>query len=249
MFRLACIFTALFILPGMVEARIYEYVDDTGKKVFVDRLSKVPAKYRSQLESREELNSNLSETEVEQLKIERDRRKAITKIGFEKRRIKEAMENWTTPFRFQSNRVLLPVKVTYGGKTQTLNLVMDTGASRTVLHKDAIMTLSPQLISGGAAQVADGRIVRTQRINLDRIQIGPYEAKNIQTSVVDFKGGSGANQGLLGMDFLLNAQYELDRENRTIKWYPEKFKELQGKFDELELLEQQLKSATAVPEE
>ncbi|EAR61847.1 retropepsin-like aspartic protease [Neptuniibacter caesariensis] len=237
------------MFSNLSEAQIYEYVDETGKKVFVDRLSKVPAKYRSQLESREESNEKLSQAEIDQLQLERDRQLAISKISTERRRIQEAMRKWITPFQFQSNRVLLPVRISYGGRQKTLSLVMDTGASVTVLHKDALQSLSPQFLSGGAARVADGRVVLTEKVSLNSVEIGPYKAENIQASVIDFKGGSGSNQGLLGMDFLYNARFELDREKQHIRWYPEKYQALQDKLDELNILEQQLKSATAVPEE
>lgn len=235
------------LLTTTVEARIYQYEDDKGRKVFVDRLSKVPAKYRNQLNSREELVEKLTPEQQQQRDLERKKNEYKYEIKRRRDKIHDAMERWITDFSFHQNRIVVPVKVRYGGRSKTLSLVMDTGASMTVIHRAALAGLGAQLKPGNSAQVADGSVVKTNRVSLDQVDIGPYKSSNVSTAVIDFKGGSEKNQGLLGMDFLYNAHYELDKQNQKIIWEPEKYQELQQQLQDLDELEAQM-NAPAVSE-
>jgi predicted aspartyl protease len=236
-----------FLSPSIVEARIYQYTDDSGRKVYVDRLSKVPAKYREQLSSRQEEQEDLSDEQIQELKAERNLKQLRLKINRQRIDIKDAMKEWITPFSFHANRILIPVKLVYGSRSVNLSLVMDTGASHTVVHKSALGSLNAQFSEAGAARVADGSVVKTERIKLDRVDIGPYKLKHISAGVIDYKGGGNGTQGLLGMDFLYHAQYELDKKNQQIIWAPEKYNKLKDQLVELDKLEQRLEEETAAP--
>lgn len=238
--------SALLIMPTLAEARIYEYVDDNGRKVFVDRLSKIPAKYRDQMETREEKKDKLDPLELEAFNQNADAKQRQLELDKARSGIKDAMKKWITPFQFHANRIVLPVKVFYGARSTQLSLVMDTGASNTVVHKEAIGALNPQLRKGSGARIADGSVVDTQKVHFDRVEIGPYKAKGVTASVLDYQGG-GSTDGLLGMDFLYQARYEIDRENKHIVWDPERYKELQDKLVEIDRLEQELKGAPTAP--
>ncbi|WP_299179250.1 retropepsin-like aspartic protease [uncultured Neptuniibacter sp.] len=247
------IITKLFLLYCMlsfseVQARIYEYKDDSGRRIFVDRLSQVPAKYRDQLRSREEEKDQLDRAALNRLQVERKTKSAALKISVEKARIREAMEKWITPFELRANQILVPVTVVYGSRTGQLTLVMDTGASYTVVHKDSIKPLGAYLRPGGAAMVADGSVVKTQQVTFDRVEIGPYKSTNVTAGVLDFRGGATGSDGLLGMDFLYNARYKLDRENQKIYWDPEKYQQLKEQLAELEKMEQQLNNPPTAPD-
>lgn len=237
----------LSLLPVTAEARIYEYVDDRGKKVFVDRMSKIPAKYRDQLRSRDEQKDILDESSKAELEAEQNVKLLKSKLTHERRRLQDALAEWITPYKFNANRIMIPVKVVYGSRVQQLSLVMDTGASSTVVHKSALNSLGAKLSSGGYARVADGRTVKMSRINFDRVEIGPYKINNATAAVIDYEGGAVGSHGLLGMDFLFNARYELDRENHQIIWDPQQYQNLQQKLQELEEMEQQLLNKTAAP--
>lgn len=233
------ILAVLLSMPEAAEARIYEYVDSNGRKVFVDRLSKIPPQYRSQMKTREEqrkapkvnekpkdfkLGSQLDLDELDDLREE----------------IQAALKKWTTPFQFHANRIVVPVEVSYGAKTVQLSLVMDTGASSTVVHKSAIASLNAQLRKGANARVADGSVVKTKTINFDLVELGPFKAKSVTSSVLDYQGQQSPTDGLLGMDFLYQVRFEIDRANQVIIWEPERYKELQRKLKELDQLEQKL---------
>ncbi|MGK0496974.1 MAG: putative aspartyl protease [Neptuniibacter pectenicola] len=238
----------LLLVSTFSEAKIYQYTDASGRNVYVDRLSKVPAQYRDQLDAREESKDRLSTEALDALAKERDINQLRRKIKTERSKLQAAMKKWITPFTFHANRIQLPIKVVYGARSVRLNLVMDTGASFTVVHQSAIASLGAQLLDAGAARVANGGIVQTQRVNFDRVEIGPYKIPHVSAAVIDYQGESGGSQGLLGMDFLYNAQYELDRENQQIIWAPAHYKKLQGDLLELDKLEQRLLDETASPE-
>lgn len=178
----------LLFIPTFGEAKIYQYKDDSGRNVYVDRLSKVPAKYRDQLDARDEVKDRLSSQALQQLSRERDRKQLQIKVNAERSKIQDAIKKWVTPFTFHSNRIQLPIKFVYGARSVTLNLVMDTGASFTVVHKSAIGSLGAQFIEAGAARVANGSIVQTQRVNFDRVDIGPYQIPHVSAAVIDYQG-------------------------------------------------------------
>lgn len=230
-----------------VEARIYEYVDDRGKKVFVDRLSKVPAKYRDQLQIRKEQTEHLDSEDQRTLKRERDLKQLKLKLTQQRRSLQDQMQKFITPVELKYNRITVPVKVVYGARKADLNLVLDTGASATVIHADAIKSLGAQLSSGGYARVADGRTVEIQKTTFSRVEIGPYTFNNVRSSVIDYQNTAIGNNGLLGMDFLLGARYELDRNNQQIIWDPAQYQRLQEKLLALDELEQQLETPAATP--
>ncbi len=246
------ILSGIILYQTPAEARIYEYVDDRGKKVFVDRLSKVPPEYREQLKSRKERKEDLDAAAVAKLQQERDLKLLKLKLTRERRRLQEDLTKWTTPINFQGNRIIVPVKVVYGGRSTQLSLVLDTGASSTIIHQSAIKSLGAKLNPGGYARIADGSVVEIKEISFSRVQIGPYNMEHVRAGVIDYKNipsvSSSSSQGLLGMDFLLDVRYELDRGKNQIIWDPSFYQELQAKLSELNKLEQQLLNDTAAPE-
>ncbi|MFW1678368.1 aspartyl protease family protein [Pontibacter sp. JAM-7] len=240
MMRSAMLICLLLSMPALVEARIYQYVDDTGRKVFVDQLSKVPARYRNQLETREEEHDRLAPGELQALDQQRQLKDWQQQLSYNREQIKAAMQDWITPIGMHHSRITVPVKVVYGSRSQYLTLVMDTGATSTVLHKGAISSLGAQYLPSGYARVADGRRVKTEAINLDRIEVGPYKIKNVRAGIIDFQGGSQDTNGLLGMDFLYHARYEIDRDNQQIIWEPEKYQSLQDELKRLDEIEAEM---------
>lgn len=67
--------------------------------------------------------------------------------------------------------------------------------------------------------------------------------------VIDFQGAVSGTQGLLGMDFLLNSNYELDRQRSQIIWDVQQYNQLKAELIKLEVLELQLQQEVAAPKE
>lgn len=228
-----------------MHAQIFHYQDRYGKKIYVDSLSKVPPEYRDQLSARDDLKENITDRERKERAYKADKSEFEFKLSREKSKIQEQLDKWITPYQFVRNRVVVPVKVVYGARSKELSLVMDTGASSTVIHRDAISSLNPALRRGAGATVADGSYVKTETVSFDRIEIGPYKSSNIQTMVLDYKGGSEQSHGLLGMDFLFNARYELDKQRNLIIWEPELYVQYEERLRDIEEQERLLKESSS----
>jgi predicted aspartyl protease len=214
----------MILMISKAEADIYKYIDENGRKVFVGSLSQVPDRFKDQLEiqSPSGMVSNVSE-------FSKNNTKASTTIRqlMSERQLSKALSQLETPVVIQRNQILVPVTVTYHGYSAQVTMLMDTGASSTVFHDDALARLEPQQSEAGYARVAGGGIVRLSQIEFDKIEIGPYKAKNARSLVIKNKQPNSGFDGLLGMDFLMNVDYKLDKQRSVIIWNPKRYEELQ----------------------
>ncbi len=116
------------------------------------------------------------------------------------------------------NRVLVPVQLGYHGNEISTLLVLDTGATTTVLHREAANDLHMRPIQHGNSRMADGRLIRTDIADLDYIVVGPHRMTNFTTVIVDHEGAPESSKGLLGMNFLHNLTYHVDLRRGVISW-------------------------------
>ncbi len=227
---------ALTLLLGLAAAgngyaQIYHYVDERGRKVYVDSLSQIPAQYRDQVEQLREpapqrtmpLPAPGPEQQLQALRTELERMLA---------QVDAALKELQTPVEIRDNRVLVPVRAVYGNRHADTRMLLDTGASGTVFHRDAIAPLRGATYAAGQARVASGERIEVHAINLDRIEIGPYRIKATRAMVLDHSGRS-EHDGLLGMDFLRQVQYRIDYDNGMIIWDPAQYQALQTQREEL----------------
>lgn len=118
------------------------------------------------------------------------------------------------------NAVLVPVTFTHGGTTVQATMLLDTGASVSMITKELAIKLGVDLPRARQSRmvVADGRTVPAWHTRLDRIAVGPKSQKDIEISVVQSAGGSFPFDGLLGMNFLRSYKYSIDFADQTINW-------------------------------
>jgi hypothetical protein len=214
----------LLMMMGKSQAEIYKYTDDSGKRVYVGSLSQVPQKYRSQMQLQvpsDEVNNTSRFSEKNK------KASASIKARSEIRKLERMLAQMETPVKIERNQVLVPVSVTYHGREAHVNMLMDTGASSTVFHRDALERLDAMSKSAGYARVAGGSVIKMSSIEFDRIKVGPYKARNIRSYVIENKSPGGAFDGLLGMDFLMNIKYEVDFERKVIIWSPTRYKAME----------------------
>jgi hypothetical protein len=205
-----------------VQATIYHYVDDQGRKVYVDNPRNIPPRYRDQVDVREEVHRGERSGDGN---MQRKQRRQQYESDQRKRELEELQASLEMPLKLVGNRVMVPVKLVYGSRSVNLELVMDTGASATVMHRSALAPLGGHYKPAGVATVADGRSVPTDSIRFDRIELGPYKLDGVTTLVID-NNIRGQGAGLLGMDFLLNARYEIDHERKLLIWEPQRYKQI-----------------------
>lgn len=227
---LSAVVLLLLLMASQADAQIYHYVDQHGRKVFVDRLSQIPAQYRSQVKEQHPADhvSNTSRT-PESL---RDFSTTLD-LREQRRRIQRSLKTLQTPVTIANNQVLVPVRVTYQGQRVNVTMLMDTGATGTVFHRSALAKLASPSKQAGYARVAGGGVIKISQVKLDQIQIGPFNVRNIQAMVMEDKGAASRHDGLLGMDFLMKVDYALDKENQRLIWMPERFKKLTERLAQL----------------
>ncbi len=119
------------------------------------------------------------------------------------------------------NHVFVPVTLGHGDRTVQATLILDTGASITLINREVAERLNIDLARAqrGRVQVVGGGMVDVWVARLDRITAGPQTKNGITVAVVD-SNGDVPFDGLLGMNFLRSFNYRIDFANQVINWAP-----------------------------
>ncbi|MGD0586837.1 MAG: retropepsin-like aspartic protease [Oryzomonas sp.] len=126
-----------------------------------------------------------------------------------------------TAVRIVNNRVYVPVRLNYRSITVDAWLLLDTGASTTMISTGLAdrLGIKPDNTQQSLSQVADGRVLRTFRTRVDSLSVGPKMKYNAEVSIMPSSNGVVSDfDGLLGMNFLGDFSYRLDVNNQTIEW-------------------------------
>ena len=85
----------------------------------------------------------------------------------------------------KNNKVFVPVKFSYRGNTVETRLLLDTGASMTMITTELAnrLGIKPSNTERGSTRVADGRVLTTFITRLDYIAVGPKMKHNVQVSI------------------------------------------------------------------
>lgn len=127
----------------------------------------------------------------------------------------------TTRVRIVNNQVLVPVTIENQGQSVSLELLLDTGATRTALH-DRIKSRLPidlHEARSSQAELADGRVIVSRLAVVDALLVGPHALASAELQFIPFHGGEARHDGLLGMDFLGSHRYQIDMEHELIRWF------------------------------
>lgn len=127
----------------------------------------------------------------------------------------------TTPVSIRNNQVRVPVKLSYRNNTVEAQLVLDTGATTTMITSAMAdrLGIRPSSTEAGMARIADGSVVQSYSTRLDYISVGPKLVSNPRVAIMPSRGPlEGFGDGLLGMNFLGEFRYHLDMNSQTIEW-------------------------------
>ncbi|MEJ2099459.1 MAG: aspartyl protease family protein [Desulfobacterales bacterium] len=237
------IYFSLFFLflnfPLNLWAEFYKYVDKEGRTFYVDDLGKVPPEYRDQIkvyqEKYDDLPAGQRETRLEedqqrqneqelekrrQLELEvqqaTEREEAQKKLAEELARQKKL----ETAVTIEGNRIFVPVTLGNNGIELEVLLLLDTGASQTVVHREVAVQLNIIALKKGLSQVAGGQQIYAEQGKIDYMKIGPHTIKNAPVIIINHEGPPVNFKGMLGMNFLKNFQYKLNFEKQVIQWQP-----------------------------
>ena len=121
------------------------------------------------------------------------------------------------PVQIRGSKIIVPV--TFNHAT-TANLLLDTGASQTMISKRIARDLR-LYSSGSGTRYGIGGSVMVSTAQIDSLKVGEAEMRNILVSIHDFSLDS-RYEGLLGFDFLGNFQMSLDSQRSMLALTPSK---------------------------
>jgi predicted aspartyl protease len=230
----------LFLIFSLnLRAEFYKYVDKQGRTFYVDDLGKVPPEYRDQIkvyqEKYDDLPANQKKTRIEedqqrQNEQELEKRRQLElelQQAAEKEEAQRKLEEQQaeqkkleTAITIEGNRIFVPVTLGNNGIELEALLLLDTGASQTVLHHEVAVQLNIIALKKGLSQVAGGQQIYTELGKIDYIKIGPHTIRNATVIIINHEGPPVNFMGMLGMNILKNFQYKLNFEKQVIQWQP-----------------------------
>jgi predicted aspartyl protease len=223
-----------------VSAEFYKYTDQSGRTVYVDEVWKIPAEYQNQVGRYAEKFDHLPEDQKSQaVESDQERQRALelehqrqNEVLLRELRVREdldrqrqaeidlqnKMKAMETRVTITNNQIIVPVSFSNGGLEVATQLILDTGATHTVIYRSFARQLNILSVATGQSKVASGQSVLSEVGKVDFMKVGPIQARDFPVIIMSFEGPPIAYSGLLGMDFLSRVEYVLDYENQVIRW-------------------------------
>lgn len=201
------------------QAEIYHYTDERGHSVYVDNLASVPSQHRQRFidEQTENDEPTYSITDKnQQNSTDWDSRWQELVINSEPELA--AQHAQTTSVRIINNQVIVPVQIKLKRKKVQLNLLLDTGASITLLHEHSINKLKLGKTKSRRAKIADGSTIDIKVAKMTELSVGPIRIQNTPVAIIENKSRRQQFDGLLGLDVLRHHPFNIDYQNQLIIW-------------------------------
>ena len=123
-----------------------------------------------------------------------------------------------TIVKVHNNQIWVPVTFAHKGRTVAALLLLDTGATNTSISPALARRLDIQAAetTGGAANLADGSVVRTAYVVVENTTVGPKAKRSLNVQIMPRAGNE--ETGLLGMDFLGDFPHIIEAKSGVIRW-------------------------------
>lgn len=126
----------------------------------------------------------------------------------------------TIPVKINGPRVVVPVTLVSGNSSATGNLLVDTGASQTMISTRLAKELQLRALDN-QQHTGIGGSIRADVSQVDAIKVGAAEAKTMRVTISD-RAYDLNSEGLLGFDFLGRFQMTVDTEKQVMVLTPRK---------------------------
>jgi len=126
----------------------------------------------------------------------------------------------TTKVVIVDSNIHVPVLFKNGNKTEKVVLILDTGSATTCISEELAARLGIDLAAARktTTQLADGSTADIHVAKVDSVSVGFRVKSPLEVTILHFVGEKEKHDGLLGLDFLGDFQYQLDLQNEMIRW-------------------------------
>ncbi len=202
---------ATLLMPATLPAaRIYIWTDAEGVKHFSQEpppedATEVMVKDEIRYDPSADAKQHNADTELEPLAPRSSRPR-------------KSPRQQQTKIVVKNNVILVPTTLTYSGRQVDAQLVLDTGASSTVLHAPLASRLGVRPEVNAKIRVASGDVIDAQAVVMDTVSVGPHSQQGMRTLIIRHQGPQTSHEGLLGLNALSQYPYSIDMQNMVINW-------------------------------
>lgn len=194
------------IASPVLASDIYHYRDANGRLIVVDDPELIPSQYRGE-QVAAPTTQGISSPDWSSDSKDVEDEIAIDTVAPEE-----------TAVKIVGNQVIVPVTLEHRNKEITVELILDTGASVTLLDRDAVERLRLKKWRSSTARLANGAKVDFELSQLDQLSVGPLHLEKLKVAVIDRENKRHLADGLLGMDVLKYRPYHIDYERQRLIW-------------------------------